>query len=216
LASVSNRDKGRRMQERGLLTSFCRGWTSSSSFSSSSTSSLAFLFHLSFRLYLALFPGLCIYLSVWLIERGESSEAGEMVDLATNLNKYGRTSEEGRRGRVGAAPSETSLRNAWVRTSRRGKFISSSRYRHPLDVPLLRSRRSASTSRKLDRSIMSTSTRTFFSLYPPFENHRQYFFLIENRNFQEILFSLKIIASQYLIWQRRHWWKTLTSFRLTS
>lgn len=111
-----------------LLASFCRGWasSSSSSFSSSSPTSslLASLFHLSFRFYFALFPGPCIYLSVWLIEHGESSEAGEMVDLAANLNKYGRT--RGTKRADWAAPSETSLRNAWVRTSRRGKFISPS------------------------------------------------------------------------------------------
>lgn len=69
----------------------------------------------------------------------------EMVDLAANLNKYGhaRPKERWTKGRELGSASETSLRNAWVRTSRCGKFISFSHYRHLFDFlffnPILQS-----------------------------------------------------------------------------
>jgi len=52
-----------------------------------------------YHFYLApFFPGLCISLSDSSGVVSHQMEAGEMVDLATNLNKYGRTSVERRRG----------------------------------------------------------------------------------------------------------------------
>jgi len=119
----------RKKQERGLLFS-CPEW-----------SSLFFLFY-SFSCFLLSPITLALPCSVSrlsyfsLIHRARWVIRGrrEMVDLAANLNKYGhaRPKERWTKGRELGSASETSLRNAWVRTSRCGKFISFSHYRHSL------------------------------------------------------------------------------------
>lgn len=101
LASVPNcdGDGGRRIQERGLV--FSQALVEGELLLLLLLLFLLFLFpsftyHFGFTLLCFPVP---VYLSVWLIKCGESSEAGEMVDLAANLNKYGH-SEEGWGGRV--------------------------------------------------------------------------------------------------------------------
>lgn len=143
----------RKKQERGLLFS-CPEW-----------SSLFFLFY-SFSCFLLSPITLALPCSVSrlsyfsLIHRARWVIRGrrEMVDLAANLNKYGhaRPKERWTKGRELGSASETSLRNAWVRTSRCGKFISFSHFVTPWFSFL----QSNFTERKLDRSI--TSRDIFF------------------------------------------------------